>query len=214
MSYPKLKLTYFKSEGRAEKIRLAFVIGKVPFEDHRITTEWPQVKASAKFGQAPLLEVDGVQYAQSGALLRYAGRLAGLYPSDSLHALRVDEVIALTEDLSSAFSGMYAIRGNSSLSDEEKKTQLEAFFAKVAAETLPKYFAFFDTLLAANGTNGYLVGDSVTLADVVVYTLLRAVVEQHVPIPKSSLDAHPLILAHYNKIAEIPEVKAWYSQTH
>jgi len=216
MSTPNIKLTYFQAEGRAEKIRLAFVLGKIAFEDNRIAGEqWPTVKAQAKFGQVPLIEIDGVQYAQSSALLRYAGRVAGLYPQDPLEALRVDEVIGLTEDVGASFGGQYAIRGNSSLTEEQKKEQLQAFFDKVAAETLPKFLGFFDKVAAANTTgSGFLVGTSVTLADVVVYAQFRPVMEGQVPVSKTIFDAHPALTAHYAKISAIPEVQAWYSKTH
>eukprot|EP00298_Acanthocystis_sp_HF-20_P006466 c16320_g1_i2.p1 GENE.c16320_g1_i2~~c16320_g1_i2.p1 ORF type:complete len:100 (+),score=36.36 c16320_g1_i2:40-339(+) len=89
----KIKLTYFKDEGSAEATRLAFVVGKIPFEDIRVTEEeWANVKPTAKFGQAPFMDLDGQQFAQSTALLRFAAKLAGLYPQDPLDALKIDEV--------------------------------------------------------------------------------------------------------------------------
>jgi glutathione S-transferase len=44
------------------------------------------------FGQVPVLEVDGHFLAESYAILRYAGGLAGLVPSEPLAAAKVDEV--------------------------------------------------------------------------------------------------------------------------
>ena len=49
-------------------------------------------------GQLPVLHVEGASFAQSAAQLRYAGRVAGLYPVggdtvDHLAALRVDELV-------------------------------------------------------------------------------------------------------------------------
>lgn len=49
-------------------------------------------------GQLPILHVGDACFAQSAAQLRYAGRLAGLYPigddnTDHLAALAVDEVV-------------------------------------------------------------------------------------------------------------------------
>lgn len=40
--------------------------------------------------------------AQSGALLRYAGRKSGLYPSDAYDALRVDEVVCVIDDVAAS----------------------------------------------------------------------------------------------------------------
>ena len=39
--------------------------------------------------------MDGTDYTQSTALLRYAGKLGGLYPEDPLAALKVREAFAL-----------------------------------------------------------------------------------------------------------------------
>jgi len=209
---PQLRLHYFPAEGRAEKIRLPFVLGKIDFEDVR-HTDWGTFKPTTKFGTMPLLEIDGVQYGESGAILRYAGKLSGLYPTDPIEALRVDEVISLTEDVGSAFSGQYAIRGNPSLSQEQKDAELKKFFEDVAATKLPRFFAAFEKLLGANGS-GFFVGSAPTLADVVVYTILRPAVNKVIPLPENVLDSHPGVKAFYHKIDSIPEVAAWYSKTH
>ncbi|KAM3574262.1 hypothetical protein VYU27_003827 [Nannochloropsis oceanica] len=74
-----LRLIYFNFGGRAEAIRLALHVGSVEFEDIRITErEFRQQKSEGKypFGSVPVLEVDGVVYAQSVGILRYVGRLA------------------------------------------------------------------------------------------------------------------------------------------
>jgi len=48
---PKYKLTYFNIEGLGEKIRLAFLLNGVEFEDNRVAwKDWPEVKKTVKFG--------------------------------------------------------------------------------------------------------------------------------------------------------------------
>lgn len=80
---PQLKLTYFDFHcGRAEPTRLAMHLGGVPFEGHRFTfPEFADVRKSTPFGQVPTLHVDGTVVTQSDAIIRYVGKLAGLYPS-------------------------------------------------------------------------------------------------------------------------------------
>jgi len=75
---PTLKLTYFDIQGVAEKVRLALVLGKIPFEDVRVQmADWPALKASTPYGQLPMMSIDGAEpMAQSDAMLRYAGTLA------------------------------------------------------------------------------------------------------------------------------------------
>lgn len=66
------KLTYFDIQGVAEKVRLAFVLSGVAFEDERLTfPQWADLKSSSKYGQLPLLTIDGGEIiAQSGAMFR------------------------------------------------------------------------------------------------------------------------------------------------
>ena len=91
------KLYYFDIHGGAgESIRNAFRVAKIPFEDVRVKHgDWPQLKGSDKciFGQMPILEIDGQVFAQSMAILRYVGKITGLYPEDPIEALRVDEIL-------------------------------------------------------------------------------------------------------------------------
>ena len=101
---PQLKLTYFDFHGgRAEPVRLALHIGGIEFEDHRFAfPEFAAVRKSTPFGQVPTLQVDGVQVTQCDSILRYAGKLAGLYPADAFQALLCDEVMYVVEEAGSA----------------------------------------------------------------------------------------------------------------
>lgn len=69
MSY---KLTYFDIQGVAEKVRLAFVLNGIPFEDDRIKgAQWQEMKPNTKYGQLPELTINGGEpIGQSGAMLR------------------------------------------------------------------------------------------------------------------------------------------------
>lgn len=91
----------------------------MPYEDNRIKfPEWAEMKASTPYGSLPLLEVNGKVYAQSEAILRFVGKKAGLYPSDNLAALKVDEIMAATHDAITAVSA--SVREK----DEKKKAAM------------------------------------------------------------------------------------------
>ena len=95
---PALRLQYFNIEGPAEKIRLTLSIAKIPFRDDRVAFEdWPSVKPTTPYGQLPVMYVDDEAMAQSDAILRYCGRLAGLY--DEQRAREIDEAVSLVEDM-------------------------------------------------------------------------------------------------------------------
>lgn len=54
------------------------------------------------FGQLPVMEIDGMQVAQSVGLLRYCGLLTGLYPKDMFQGALVDQVVLAIEDIMTA----------------------------------------------------------------------------------------------------------------
>ncbi len=107
------KLYYFDFDGGAgEPTRNAFKLAKIPFEDIRVKHgDWPTLKATDKciYGQMPLLEVDGTRFAQSMAILRYVGKAAGMYPTDTLEALRVDELLDAIIDIRTKISPTYSL---------------------------------------------------------------------------------------------------------
>jgi glutathione S-transferase len=73
-----IKLSYFDIEGVAEMIRLALKVQGIAFEDERVDFgDWTDhLKAKAKYGQLPLLQVDDEPVlAQSGAILRMVARM-------------------------------------------------------------------------------------------------------------------------------------------
>lgn len=110
---------YFDMKGIAEPIRLAFTIGGIKFEDHRIKREdWAELKPKTPYGGLPLLEVDGKTYAQADAILKTAGRLTNLYPKGLLDQLKVDEYLGAAQDILSA------IQPSLRESDDKKKAEM------------------------------------------------------------------------------------------
>jgi glutathione S-transferase len=104
---PPMKLTYFNIAGVAEKIRLAFALKGLKYEDERVNfADWQtKIKPTTKFGQLPMFDLgDGKGYsvAQSDAILRYVCALPGaveLMPADPAASLRVNEAVGLVGDL-------------------------------------------------------------------------------------------------------------------
>ena len=156
-----MKLYYFDIYGRAEAIRMALTYAKVPFEDVRITGEDLQkMKAEGKltYGQVPALELDGEFYTQSYAILRMLGKKYGLYPEDEKVAQRVDAVMDYIYDLGKKFEATMT----KPTEEEKKEAALEVING--AMKDLVKTI---DTLIAKNG-NWHVVGDKLTIADIMV----------------------------------------------
>ena len=67
-----IKFSYFDMEAKGELTRLLLHAGNFDFEDHRIAfPDWPgEFKAGTTFGQIPVLRWDGVELAQSMAIVR------------------------------------------------------------------------------------------------------------------------------------------------
>ena len=69
---PVIKFTYFDIEAKGELTRLLLHAGNFDFEDNRIPrSEWPgELKKATMFGQLPMLCWDGIELAQSMAIVR------------------------------------------------------------------------------------------------------------------------------------------------
>ena len=101
-----LKLTYLPIAARGFPIRFALRVAGRQFEDARLPREVlvsgrgpAGFSASFPLGQLPTLEIDGELFTESVALSRWAAVGTPLYPQDPLDALRVEEVVAIIDEL-------------------------------------------------------------------------------------------------------------------
>ncbi|KAJ3279631.1 hypothetical protein HK104_001277 [Borealophlyctis nickersoniae] len=165
---PALKLTYFDAKGRAEPIRLALYIGNIAFGDNRITeSEWLALKPVTLFGQLPELLVDGkTAIAQSHAILRYAGKLTGLYPWDILEAAQVDMMVDVHEDVSRHLTPSIYEK------DPAKKRSLRASLIE-PTHPFSTLLRKVDTVIGDIGLHGHTVGNRLTIADLVWYQFVE-----------------------------------------
>lgn len=190
---PQLTLLYFSMPGRAGAIRDALRIGGIAFEDVHVDREGLlRLKSEGQlpYGSLPVLDVGGDvprRFAQSNAILRYAGKLSGLYPEDVLEALRVDELVDFAEDMSHALAPSMAER------DMEKKLAMRAV---IAEQKIPAWCRALDARLAANDDPHHFVGTSLTIADLKVLHGLDALTSGFLDgIPTNVLDGYPRLLA-------------------
>lgn len=200
-----LQLNYFDMHGgRAEPVRLALHIGGVAFEDHRFAfPAFAEFRKSTPFGQVPTLHVDGAQFTQSDAILRYAGKLAGLYPTDPLQALLCDEVTYVVEDAGVKMGPTFRMSG-----EEQKAARLA-----LVNGSMPVYLDWLQQRLQAQGGEFFADG-RLTVADLKVFVDVRALNSgrfDHVPADLVERVA-PALNAHMQRVGETPAIQAYYAQ--
>ena len=202
---PQLKLSYFDMHGgRGEPVRLALAIGGVAFEDHRFAfPEFAEVRKTAPFGQVPVLEVDGVAVTQSDAMLRYAGKLAGLYPADAYQALLCDEVSFVVEEAGIKIGPTFRMAG-----EEQKLARLA-----LVNGSMPVYLAWLQKQLLAQGGE-YFADKRLTVADLKVFVDVRGLNSgrwDHIPTDLVERVA-PALNVHMQRVAQLPAVAAYYAK--
>lgn len=200
-----LKLTYFDIHGgRAEPARLALAIGGIAFEDHRFAfPEFAEVRKTTPFNQVPTLHVDGVQVTQCDAILRYVGKLAGLYPTDPFQALLCDEVMYVVEEAGVKLGPSFRLTGDA---------QKEARLALVNG-SMPVYLAWLQNQLIAHGGE-YFADNRLTVADLKVFVDVHGLNSgrlDHVPTDLVEKVA-PLLNKHMQRIANTPAVLQYYAK--
>ncbi|GMR37933.1 hypothetical protein PMAYCL1PPCAC_08128, partial [Pristionchus mayeri] len=135
------KLTYFDLRGRGEPIRMMFAIAGVPLEEKRVQMEdWEEMVKNnvTPFDALPMLEVDGVKFAQTLAILRYIARETGYSGADNLTAALADSLADQYADFVMAFQDWHCancgyIPGDAAALYESNYLPAEA-----------KHFAFFE----------------------------------------------------------------------
>ena len=194
---PNYKLYYFPIRGRGEIIRLLFAAAGQEYEDITITfEEWPKKKETFPTGQLPTFEVDGQTMCQSLAIARYLAREFGYAGKSNIEQGLVDQVVDTVNDYLGEFFLAWFRSG------ENKKTEVE----KYMRETTPKTLKCIEKWLKENdGGDGFFVGSTVTMADLLLYEALTNIIQ----IDSKVLDAFPKLAAHWKRVANLPKIKEY-----
>lgn len=198
------KLSYFDFDGgRGEPVRIAFHAAKIDFEDDRLSfQEFGAMRQSTRFNSVPVLEIDGAQVTQTNAVLRYLGKLGGLYPNDDKQALYCDEVMGAVENLSHHIGATMGLQG------EELREARE----KLVDGWLTVFLRGMDGLLTRGGGK-YFADNRLTVADLKVLVLsrwLQSGALDHIPEDLVQQVA-PGLIKHQELVAADPCVVAYYA---
>ena len=213
----KITLYYFKIPfWRAEVTRLSLFIGDIPFKDYRIenedydkfkkTGELPNKKI-APFKQLPVLDVDGMIFAQTGAIARFCGKLSGLYPKNDDHtAALIDQIIDAAQDIN------YLVTLSGRDKDPERKKIARDILAN---KHLPKWFQFLENLLKQNTKSVYFVESDLTIADLAIWRLLGWLKSGMLDgVPSNILDNYDNLNQLRDEIYKHPKVNEWMMKTY
>lgn len=167
---PKVTLTYFNVKGLGEGIRMLLAYGDQEFEDKRITKdEWPALKPKTPFGQLPVLEIDGKQYAQCQAICRYLGHKYGLAGADIEEDFLIDQNIDFFTDIRLKAAGVHYEQ------DEKVKAKKQEDLVK---NQYPILLEKLNKIIEEN--NGHLAAGKLTWADFVfagMYDTLKVIMQ-------------------------------------
>ncbi|KAJ8021993.1 S-crystallin SL11 [Holothuria leucospilota] len=208
---PSYKLVYFNFMGLGEPIRMLFQIAGVPFEDVRVPgpygdekEEWEKLKPNIGLGTLPVLEVDGKELPQKAAILRYLAREHGFMPKSSWDIAQVDVVIETVSEFLPLMTKLFREED-----PEKKKTLIKMF---VEEDSQPQLNNLEKLLKKNNGGTGWFFGDTITLADVVVFNTLHDSIPPVIgtaPGDISFLKNHNLLGAFIDRFKAESKVSEW-----
>ncbi|KAG6447468.1 glutathione S-transferase 2-like [Manduca sexta] len=194
---PKVAVYYFPLKALAEGLRMLLAYGGQEFDDKRITKEdFAELKPKMPFGQMPVLEIDGKQYAQSTSIARYLGHKYGLAGNDIEEDFEIDQVMEFLTD----------IRMTAATVRYEQNEELKA---KKQAELLETKYPFYlkklDEIITKN--NGFLALGRLTWADFVfagLFDCLKVMLDM-----PDLEEKHPVFKKPIEAVLSIPKVKAY-----
>ncbi|CAJ0605918.1 unnamed protein product [Cylicocyclus nassatus] len=193
------KLTYFDGRGSAEIIRQIFVLAGQEYEDVRLTQEeWPKHKSEMPFGQMPVLEVDGKKLAQSFAIVRFLARKFGYAGKTPFEEALVDSIADQWKDFMNEIQPAMKVVLGFEEGDLNKLTKEILFPAR------DRFFGYMTNFLKAN-KSGYLIGDSLTFADLYLAEYSSEFAKK---IP-GLFDGFPEVKAHAEMIRSNATLKKW-----
>eukprot|EP00978_Attheya_sp_CCMP212_P026775 scaffold88651_cov68-Attheya_sp.AAC.1 len=235
-------VTYFDARGRAELTRCIFRLGSKEFVDHRFpiafktddegkpaggfeVKEYEVEKLKGTFlvnmDRLPVLELNGCMIGQSAAMERAAARYCGMMGATDTDQAVIDCIVENVRDVKDSWRSITLKYGFPP--SPEKTDAKKEWFTKpaVTKEPGPGGFRQLMTRLNASLPSSppesiqFAVGESITLADVVIWNLLKetftepddiAMMEEAMTADETSVERLVAIADH---IQNTPAMKEW-----
>lgn len=203
-------LIYFAARGRAELIRLVLAEAGVDYQEHPVGKGTPPVdgrptdlgalKATGAlpFDAVPVWEEPGgLRLAQSAAIANHIARAHGLRGRNAIEEAQCDQLLGAVDDVRLELRKLVTVAAE----------QRPALRAELTSSTLPRWLGYLDRLLAKNGGGaGYVVGDSVTVADLALWYLLEMIRDNGLG---GGLERYPALAAFAERIGKRPRIAAY-----
>jgi len=200
-----IQISYFGAPGRGEIAKLCLTIAGIPFtEDAFDFAGWKAKKADTQWGSCPYATLpDGTVVGQSRAMSRYFAKQAGLYPTCAVAAAKADSVYDFVEDI---------LTGMSKLNKEDDHAARKGDWAEDGKTR--QRFMKLDAFIAAEGKDGFSIGNCLSLADLCVFVYATNITSgffDHYPDFATAFESMENIRAVCNKVGGIKAVRDRYA---
>lgn len=202
----KITLIYFNFPfWRAEVSRISLYSCNIDFYDKRITSEeFQSVKEKGTlhdgtiipFHQLPCLKVDNITIAQTGAISRFCGKLANLYPKENnLIAAKIDQFIDILTDITTIITSTEVERRDSTFLDEVHR----------------KLFILNKSI---DEKHDYIVNNYFSIADIAIWSFVCWLTGGNIAaVPKDIAKNYTNIINICRKVDNRDIVKNWVNKT-
>lgn len=201
-------MVYFPSPGRAEAIRIALSISGAEWEDLAIDgTQFQTMKEGGElpWGMVPVLQTSKGAIAESSAILRFVGRLAGLIPEDPYQCAKADEFIDGMEPLSKALDSSFETKDV----DERIRLRKEVFGPKGNGT---RNLLLLEEKVIKSETGWAAGTDDMSIADLKLFTGLFGLFSGNYDgIDASVISHYSGLIDYHGKVASEPRIKDYYA---
>jgi len=131
---------------------------------------------------------------QSAAIVKYLGRKFKLVGSNENELVKIEQLYDGARDFYMNFAAF-------GFTDEAERKV-------IVQQKMDKYLPIFDKVLAEN-SSGYLVGSSLTLADLALFEVLEASTDYF---GKDNFKAYPAVVKFYTTVTALPNIQKYLKE--
>lgn len=203
-------------QGRGEFVRLALEAAKADYADvargrggvPALLRAMGNARETRPTLAPPFLRAGKLTIGQTPNILLYLGGRHGLAPANEAGRLWVHQLqLTIADFADEAHDTHHPIA--SGLYYEDQKREAKRRAADFTANRMPKYFGYFERVLARNGKGQHLVGARLTYADLSLFQTVAGLRYAFPNAMKRLARKHPKVIALHDRVAARPAVAAY-----